>query len=335
MYHVIDYATSLFHSGRPASSGWASINCPACHHNGEPSPDTKKKMGVKLDAGGIRFHCFRCGFSTGWNPGQVLSNKLRKLLIWGGGDPKEIMQINLECIRIQQGFFAENKNEEDKIIYSRKQLLPSDSKRFDYWANQNTIDPRFYKTVEYIIGRNENFLEWFDDFHWTPEMPDYIIIPLRHNNYIYGWSARLCRAPKNSTEPRYMLENRAKFLFGADRLYNFNSNSIILVEGPLDAIALDGVAIMGNQITDRQMKMLKSTDKEIIVLADRDEAGINLIDIAIDNGWSVSFPPIHDLKIKDGLDMVSYFGKLFALKLIFEHKISNPLKIEMMKNKWL
>jgi len=34
------------------------------------------------------------------------------------------------------------------------------------------------------------------------------------------------------------------------------------------------------------------------------------------------------------LDMVNYFGRLMAIKMIIDNAIDNPLKISMLRKKW-
>jgi hypothetical protein len=317
-----------------APNGWIGFNCPACVHNGEPSNDTKKRMGLHLDpSGGMKFHCFRCGYVCSWFPGQSLNQKIKKLFGWLGGSHQEILQLNLECMRLKQDYKIERAAEE-KLFVNNEVALPENSHPLEHWAAQDNLDSKFLQAVNYLVSRNPNLIHWFIDFQWSPEMPDHIIIPLRYNNQIYGWTARLTRPQKDKNEPKYYLMNESKFLFGAEVLDDPTKKYVLVTEGPLDAISIGGVAIMGNQITEKQMKWLNGTDKEIIVIADKDAGGQKLIDAAQNNGWGVSFPDTQGLKIKDPLDMVNHFGRLMAVKMIFDSVQTNHLKISMLRKNW-
>ena len=59
---------------------------------------------------------------------------------------------------------------------------------------------------------------------------------------------------------------------------------VIVTEGQLDAIVTDGCATGRNNINDDQAEILKSLDKEIIVLPDQDEAGKMMCKSAIKHG---------------------------------------------------
>jgi hypothetical protein len=53
---------------------------------------------------------------------------------------------------------------------------------------------------------------------------------------------------------------------------------------------INGVAVMHNDISDAQARMIRSLDREITVVPDQDTAGMALVDRAIELGWAVSMP---------------------------------------------
>ena len=67
-------------------------------------------------------------------------------------------------------------------------------------------------------------------------------------------------------------------------------------------------------------------------MPDKDKVGEQLIDSALEYGWSVSFPDWHS-EVKDVSDAVLKYGKLFTLTSIIEAKQSNKLKIELARKK--
>jgi DNA primase len=95
-------------------------------------------------------------------------------------------------------------------------------------------------------------------------------------------------------------------------------------------MAIDGVAILGNECSENQADIIDSLGREVIVVPDHDRAGINLINNAIEYGWSVSFPVWHDT-CKDINDAVRRYGKLFVLKTILDARETSRLKIEIKK----
>ena len=81
-------------------SGWTSFNAPCCHHNGT-SADTRQRGGIIKGADGeISYHCFNCGFKTGWQPGRNISYKLRQLLQWLNVPDDVINKLALEVMKV-------------------------------------------------------------------------------------------------------------------------------------------------------------------------------------------------------------------------------------------
>lgn len=319
-------------------NGWISFNCPACVHRGQQRPDTRQRGGMMyLTGGGIRYNCFNCKLSTSWQPGFALGNFTKKVLSWFGASREDIDKAAFEAFKIKEESpeLADFTSEETKHLQTS--TLPKDSKPIMQLVEEGFDNFRFLQAIEYLQSRHEDLLFWYNDFHWSPEFPERIIVPLKHQGIVYGWVGRLTRAPKNSSEPPYITRSsveQEKFLFNADALFAKTGKYVIVSEGLLDAIALSGVATLGNSISEVQLKWLNSSDKEIIVLADRDKAGQDLIDIALDNGWPVSFPPFDD-DIKDGFDAAIKYGRPMALKLIIDYKEDNPLKINIKRRDWV
>jgi len=107
---------------------------------------------------------------------------------------------------------------------------------------------------------------------------------------------------------------------------------VIVVEGPFDAMAIDGVAILGNEISEEQVDIIDSLKREVIVVPDWDKPGQSMIDAALEYGWSVSFPVWRE-EYKDVAGAVEKLGRLFVLKSILAAKQSNGLKIELLRKK--
>ena len=107
---------------------------------------------------------------------------------------------------------------------------------------------------------------------------------------------------------------------------------MIVVEGPMDALAIDGVAVTSNLANQTQCKIIEKLGKKIILCPDRDHAGARLVAIARKRKWAVSFPPWKDCK--DASDAIVKYGKLFALKSIIECAETNQGKIKVLTKKY-
>jgi DNA primase len=107
----------------------------------------------------------------------------------------------------------------------------------------------------------------------------------------------------------------------------------LVVEGAMDAIAVDGLAILSNECNESQALIVDSLNREVIVVPDRDKAGMELVKAAMEYGWNVAFPD-WDKDIKDCADANQRYGQLFTMRSILESVETSNLKIQLRTKKW-
>jgi hypothetical protein len=325
-----------------SSSGWTSFNAPCCIHNGE-SADTRGRGGLVMNAdGSVSYHCFNCNFKASYVPGRHLTYKFRKLLSWLGADEGTIKRLVIDAIRVKELVAPEQLVEvvEQEEIKFKVRPLPEEAQTFHALSNFYTLNndrdvpAEFHNAVLYTASRKINLSRY--EFYWTPEtqynLNKRIIIPFTWKNKIIGYSARTF---EDSVKPKYHSSYEPNYVFNVDR-QKPDSKFVIVVEGPFDAMAVDGVAILSNECSEIQADIIDSLGREVIVVPDADRAGSKLIDQAVEYGWSVSFPiwQREGARIcKDVAEAVEMYGKLFVIKSILSGKQSNKLKIELRKKK--
>ena len=337
MLNSIQDAVKLLLPGKRktnATSGWISFNAPCCTHNGE-SADTRGRGGLVMNAdGGTSFHCFNCNFKASYVPGRHLTYKFRKLLNWLGADEGTVKRLVIDAIRIRDLVAPEQiiEAEAAEPINFKPRALPNEAQSFHALSNFYTLkDDRdvpagFQSAVIYAATRKLDLNKY--DFYWTPEtqynLHKRIIIPFTWRNEIIGYTAR---AITDEVKPKYHNNHEPNYVFNVDRQLH-TSKFVIVCEGPFDAMAIDGVAILGNHCHEQQADIIDSLAREVIVVPDTDKAGRNLVKQALEYGWSVSFPTWMS-KHKDINSAVTEYGKLFVLKSILDARQSNRLKIEL------
>ena len=109
---------------------------------------------------------------------------------------------------------------------------------------------------------------------------------------------------------------------------------VILVEGPIDAISIGGVAVMSAEINTTQRQLIEQLGRQVIVVPDRDQAGQNLVKQAIEFNWSVSFPDWPE-GIKDVNECLVQCGRLYTLYSILDKVYTTSLKIQLQQRQWL
>ena len=319
-----------------STSGWISFMAPCCHYKGE-SADTRGRGGMILNAdGGCSFHCFNCNFKASYVPGRHLTYKFRKLLGWFGASENEIKRLVIDAIRVKDIVLPDAVIEEVEPIDFKPRPLPDEAQDFFilntfYTLTDDKDVPQGYDdAVIYISDRQIDFQKY--QFYWTPEtqynLHKRVIVPFTWKGNIIGYSAR---AFDDTVKPKYHSNYEPNYVFNVDR-QKHDSKFVIVVEGPFDAMAVDGVAVLSNECSETQADIIDSLGREVIVVPDADKSGKKLIDDALEYGWSVSFP-IWQKDYKDVSEAVEKLGKLFVLKSIIEAKEAGRLKIELLRKR--
>lgn len=305
-------------------SGWTSFNAPCCHHNGT-TQDSRQRGGLikNQTQDGVSYHCFNCGFKASWQTGRKLSGKMKLLLQWLGASDDTITKLALAVLQ-----FNETQGFQQTIVELPKFVdkpLPDGAQPID----ENTPD----NILQYMKSRQLNVDDY--DFHWTPKLgyKDRLIMPFYHKEYnserrIVGWTARKI----NEGSPKYMSEQQPGYVFNLDA-QNWQRIFCIVVEGPFDAIGVDGIALLGSEVKDQQALAINALNKKVILVPDRDDNGHKLMEQAIELGWSVSMPDWSD-DVKDVNDAVIKYGRMYTLHTLVSSTEDSELKIKLRSKKW-
>lgn len=304
---------------RTSPGGWTSFNAPCCQHRGHKS-DTRGRGGIITNPDGtVIYHCFNCGFKTGYRPGSHLGYKFRKLLSWLGADENTIRRLVIEAVRVKELVGVADTEPEVEVQYTPR-VLPNDVRLIDEdpqamaYCQARKIDLDRYPLL--VSRRTEHNLN------------RRIIIPFTWQNELIGYTARTWDP---LIKPKYYSQYDSNYVYNIDRQLP-NSKFVIVVEGPIDAMSIDGVAVLSNECSETQADIIDSLAREVIVVPDRDRAGTKLIDAAIEFGWTVSFPVWHETS-KDVNEAVVRYGRLFVLKSILDSRETGRLKIELKRKR--
>lgn len=315
--------TYLPHKRKKTPSGWVSFNAPCCQHNGQ-SIDTRQRGGIIQEGDNISYHCFNCGFKASWQPGRNISYKFRNLLTWLNAPDDVINKLALHVMQENEGVQVKKKLVE--LPEFNTVSLPENSVEL---SSITDFDKHSVAVLEYIASRNLNL----DDtkYYWSSNLGyrDRLIIPFYFEKRIVGWTARTVLDKKM---PKYLSEQQPGFIFNLDE-QRPQKIFVIVCEGPIDAIHVDGVALLGSEIKDQQAMLINRLNKDVIVVPDRDEAGSKLVEKAIELGWGVSLPD-WDSDITDIGEAVNKHGRLYALHKIVSAAETSPLKIRLKEKKW-
>ena len=319
---MIDVISYLPARRKPSASGWISFNAPCCEHNGE-SRDRRNRGGIKTADAGWSYHCFNCGYTASFIIGRNLSFKARKLMSWLGVPAEEIERVNLESLRHRnmEGLLTDRQrlgNTLQGLEFEERDLPPAaelvttqHSPHWDYLRSRGV--PEDYPVMTVI----EN-----DSVHWTRPQ---VIVPFTYDNKVVGYSCRML----DKHQPKYIHDTQPGYVFGTD-LQGRNWRYAIVLEGVFDALSIGGLAVLHAEINDAQVRLIRSLDREVIVVPDQDAAGMRLVDRAVQLGWSVSMPE-WPADVKDVNDAVIRWGRVATVITIMQARETSPIKIELRK----
>lgn len=317
---IVDTVTSYIPMNRrTAPNGWVTFNCPACVFRGH-RPDTKFRGGLILSDGGFTYHCFNCSFKAGWKPGSQLGKNVLSFMEY----------INVPDTEIEKcRFFALAQDSTEQAVLSprakRIYPLPDGAKLIKDLINENCDDPHFFRVLEYIGSRNIEVIDWYDLYYVnSPDknLRKRFIIPTLVDNKVVGWAAR---AIDDKIDPRYLIQSDKSFMFNTDILRDRSRKFTVVVEGQLDAMAIDGVGLMSNELLQSQEVMFDN-DQTKILLPDKDKAGRELVQRAIELGWWVSYPEWPE---KDAFEAAAKYGRIPSIVHILDRVQKTPLTIEL------
>ena len=311
---MIDVISFLPAKRKQTSSGWLSVNAPCCVHRGE-SADRRMRGGIKTTPdGSFSWHCFNCGYTASFVLGRTLTFKARRLLEWMNVPQEEIERINLESLKHRSitGLLGER-----QAVVSALQNISFEDR--DLPA---TTQPLNDAAKEYLQNRRISLDYPF--LYKTMPRPG-VVIPFTYENQVVGHTTRFL----DNRTPRYIQDIQPGYVFGTD-LQHSNWTSVIVLEGVFDALSINGVAVLHAEINDAQVRLIRSLGRDVVVVPDQDEAGMRLVDRAIELGWAVSMPNWPE-GVKDVNDAVIRWGKLATLITIMQAKETNRIKIELRK----
>jgi hypothetical protein len=313
---MIDVVSFLPGKRKQTASGWISFNAPCCIHRGD-SQDKRQRGGIKPGTDSSwSYHCFNCGYTASFVLGRNLTFKARKLLEWLNVPSEEIERINLESLKHKsiEGLLGERQEIVQKLqsIEFEDRDLPHNTQELTELAEeylQKRCVPLDYPFLYRTMPRRG------------------IVIPFTHNNQVVGHTTRFL----DDKTPRYIQDIQPGYVFGTD-LQRDNWQVAIVVEGVFDALSINGLAVLHAEINDAQVRLIRSLGRDVVVVPDQDEAGMKLVDRAVELGWAVSIPEWPE-GVKDVNDAVIRFGRLGTLLTIMQAKETSKIKIELKKKK--
>jgi hypothetical protein len=242
-------------------------------------------------------------------------------LSWCGIDELEIQRWNLESLQHKDLLDFIQPKKRKKIKFTEHQLPMGEL------VDKNNSQHKVY--VDYLASRKIDSSDY--PFLITPNergrMNSRVVIPYTYKGKIVGHTSRFL----DNKVPKYINEQQPGYVFNID-MQKDEWQVCILTEGIFDALAIDGVAVMHDDISNEQAELLSTLNRQIIVVPDRDKTGMKMIDRALALGYQVSLPD-WDAGVKDVNDAVVKYGKIQTILSILQTATNSKIKIELQRKK--
>ena len=235
-----------------------------------------------------------------WGEGSLVEH-LKEM----GFTPNEIVQAGLAKPTkrgLQQHELYEKELAEAVTMNRKCSVCHSESERSDDLFSPTYFSMDFYAATSGLNGTTTgNFTYQYE--HLMDRFRGRLVVPIWDTNsqHVLGFGGRLLPSanedklgPKYLNSPESAVFTKSQLLFGlaaATTAYREQPQSMILVEGYMDAIALSAVGIstavasMGTSISKEQLELLASCTDSLVLCLDNDTAGKAAVERLCKNGF--------------------------------------------------
>jgi DNA primase len=221
----------------------------------------------------------------------------------------------------------------DAVIQEELERRSVDLKRYALPPNTVPLDEcSDVRIQQYLLDRGID-VERYPFYHSserTADLGNRVIVPFYYQRQLVGYTARSI-VPAQRVK-YYMQADAGNLVFNLDR-QNYDRRVVVVCEGPFDAMSIDGVAVMHNEISSTQAQLIHDLHKQTVVVPDGDAAGYKIIASALEYEFSVSFPNYLET-CKDVNEAVIRYGAVYVVKDILSNTETNPTRIRLRAKKF-
>lgn len=304
----------------PNSKGWYPVVHSACDH-GRKGP----RAAFKLDGDSVGFHCFNCKHVAKYDPSEhpYLSKNMKQVME-DFGIPESEYQKPVFAALASRGQESNSENKKEEIINLEPEILNLPKTFYDLKDADDAWGDlaRYYLEEERGVNVNSQtfYLAHKTDDPYLKKWFGRVIIPIYKDGNLIFYIGRDLTGKKTKKYESPSV-SRDTVIYGYDRLFADYEKPLYVAEGWFDAFAVDGAAILGNEINATKAKIFNRSRRQKVYIPDRFGNGRQAAEQALEYGWSISTPNIGDCK--DMNEAVLKYGKLYVLKTLAENTVSD------------
>ena len=310
--------------GSASGTGWYPILCKVCNDHGRKGP----RAAFRFEDDGLAYHCFNCGHKATYHSHyKSVPNDADKVFNAFGIPSEEVNKLRLHSLqqKDEHGQLVQNHKKEGLVINPKELPVPdhfyslADAENDDKWAEvarayledrriDHTQYPFYLSTgipKKYLGPESQKAVFIKQAQKWTKR----IIVPIYKDGKLVFYQGRdmTGRAVKKYESPSV---SKDRVIYGFDQLFADEDRPLYVAEGFFDAFHINGVALLGNELTEPQINWLNKSKREKVYIPDRFGDGLKNALKALDEEWSVSTPEIGDCK--DINDAIVKYGQLYV-----------------------
>lgn len=317
-------------------SDWNKCYCEVC---GDGSR-TKGPRGGWLFNGDMAFYrCFNCGCKGSFDPNRdfPICKDMRKVLVAFGIDPKDAMFLSYKN-KMADEKSSESSEDEEPVVKPYINLYVKTYDTPDYFypllnANNDIAVAAREKLWEKYGLKDTSYPFYLSSGVTKSDDPkekliakalmNRIIIPYFKKDELMYYQGR---SLEDSDNQRYLNMNvpKTNIIFNIDALYRDFDRPLFIFEGAMDAIHVDGVAVMENNLSASQIEILNRSSRRKVIVPDVPQHTTKvkenrLIQLGVfEQGWGIAIPEL-GTGSKDLCEGIKRYGKLFVLKSLMEN----------------
>lgn len=297
-----------------AGQGWNLVFCEVC---GDGARKKGPRGGFMFTGGDtIFYHCFNCGCNENFSLGREFpfSKGMRNVFDSFGIPSTEYNALlykrdSTKVTKPKQTVITAHQTIDmpDHFALLSKMDAPDAKKYRDFLKTNYSLSSKDYS---FYVCTGETKSKLPKDKADAQTYAKRLIIPYFKNGKMIYFQARDITG---TAKLKYRSPDIPKnnILFNIDQLYRDTTEPLYVVEGAMDAIHLNGIATLGNEISSIQKEMLKSSKRRKILVPDFNGDSNKLLEQFIDLQWDVSIPE-YRTKCSDVSKAVVNYGKLYT-----------------------
>lgn len=265
------------------NSGFWTIECAACN-------DHSPRAGFKFENGEVGYKCFNCKRKFRYVEGETIISNYAIQILEAFGIPKsKVMEV------VNGNFFETGEITFEKIIESRQRtlgsIIGSETKlpKNTFFIGSDKFPDIQKPIINYLESRKIDPYKIKAMFSLSERHENRVIIPIYQHGKLIHWQSR---SILKDVKPRYLTcyDNKNIAIWGLQNSYK-HTGPLFITEGIFDASLVDGVAILGSDLSPEKIQILNTINRKKVVVVDYDANGKSLAMAALEAGWEITYAP--------------------------------------------